>query len=263
MHTSLLAGTDTTTPRSITPRSLPLLRAISLMLWKVSFPPAPLWFRLKKHWLKIVGSNLFHHSISLRQAWRETLACDLQTVPRVFAAPGTSGLASVSPCWQRVRCVHATVGKAPTAWSFSSAATVEKAWPADQRGASVTTVSAGLQPGTYTPVRDVDTDRNRTTCSHNTRHTHKHTRLTKQTGHKHWQTLFSLWYTRDADTHTQAPNTKHVLSCQSCRRSARKDEAWFMENWYAQRDASLQYGPIHSPQQQMRSGQFKKGLISV
>lgn len=44
------------------------------------------------------------------------------------------------------------------AWSCSSAATVAKAWPADQRKESGTTVSAGQQPGTYTPVRDADTN---------------------------------------------------------------------------------------------------------
>lgn len=49
MHSLLLAGTDTITPWSITPRSLPLPRAISLMLWKVSFPTASLCLRLKKH----------------------------------------------------------------------------------------------------------------------------------------------------------------------------------------------------------------------
>lgn len=32
------------------------------------------------------------------------------------------------------------------------------AWPADQKKESETSVSAGRQPGTYTPVRDADTN---------------------------------------------------------------------------------------------------------
>lgn len=109
------------------------------------------------------------------QAWRGTPVWDRQTALRVCAAPDTSGLASVSLCWPRARCVRATAGKAPMAWSFSSAAIVETAWPADQKKESETTVSAGLRPGTYTPVRNADTK-----CMDIHTHTHTPSKPTNQ-----------------------------------------------------------------------------------
>lgn len=146
------------------------------------------------------------------QAWKGIPVWDLQTALRVCAAPDTSGLASVNPCWRRARCVRATAGKAPMAWSFSSAAIVEMAWPADQKKESETTVSAGPQPGTYTPVRDADTK-----CMNIHTHSHKtHTQQTNKSVTDTDKTLFSFAYTWDADRYTQIPNTKDILSCQSC-----------------------------------------------
>lgn len=120
---------------------------------------------------------------------------DLQTALRVCVVPDTSGLASVSLCWQRARCAHATAGKAPTDWSFSSAATVVTAWPVDQTKRTEITLSAGLQPGTYIPVRDADIN----TWSHTYTRTHTLSKAPKIC-HRHWRTLA---YTGDADTHTQ------------------------------------------------------------
>lgn len=135
------------------------------------------------------------------QAKRGILAWDLQTAPRVCAVPDTSGLVSVSQCWRRARCARAIAGKAHTVWSCSSAATVVTAWPADQRKESKTTVSAGLQPGTYTPVRDADTNAWTHTATEIYTHVHTHP-ANRQISHRHWQPLFSLAYTWDADTQT-------------------------------------------------------------
>lgn len=99
------------------------------------------------------------------------------------------------------------------AWSCSSAATVVRACCAGKRKESETTVSAGLQPGIYTPVRDADT----ITQMHRARETLKEKPTFPHTQRhidKSLQTLtnchLSIVFTKDADTHSYALiHTRH------------------------------------------------------
>lgn len=66
-------------------------------------------------------------------------------------------------------------------------------------------MSAGLQPGTYTPVRDADT--NAWTHTETERHTHTRARHTPSKPTNQSQTLTNN--TQDADTHSDTQHLRH------------------------------------------------------
>lgn len=244
MHTSLLAGTDTTTtPWSITPTSLPLPRAISLMLWRVSSLPASLCLRLKKHRLKVVWSNSLYPSIF---PGMEGDTC-------LRSADCSEGLCCARHFWSRICKPVLTEGQVCTRHRRKGTHGLELFQRCDCGEGMTCRPERGERDHTVSRTAA----RNLHTCQ---RRWHKHA-VRDRTTHKHKTHTPNKPNKPVTNTDTFQPFI-HLRCWQTCRHttpntffpakvadadSARKDEPRFMENWYTQRNASLRYRLLDSP----------------